>query len=81
MPMHDYYWGAGVWDAWMIFHWLFWLALLALLIWAGIALSRRSRSNDSIDTRTALDLLNERYARGEIERDEYLQSKKDILER
>lgn len=81
MPTHDYYWGAGVWGAWMIFHWLFWPALLALLIWAGIALSRRSRSNDSIDTTTALDLLNERYARGEIERDEYLQSKKDILER
>jgi len=29
----------------------------------------------------ALDILEERYARGEIQRDEYLQKKKDILGR
>lgn len=79
--MHDYYWGQGTWGAWMIFHWLFWLGLLALIIWAAIALSRRSQSIDSSEAKTALDLLNERYARGDIERDEYLQRKKDILER
>lgn len=64
----------------MIFHWLFWLALLALLIWAGFALSRRSRLNDGKEE-TALDLLNERYARGEIDREEYLQRRNDIQER
>lgn len=30
---------------------------------------------------SALDLLEERYARGEIQRDEYLQKKRDILGR
>lgn len=64
----------------MIFHWLFWLALLALLIWAGFALSRRSRLNDGKEE-TALDLLNERYARGEIDREEFLQRRNDIQER
>jgi putative membrane protein len=28
--------------------------------------------------RTPLDILNDRYARGEIEREEYLQRRKDI---
>ena len=79
MPMHDYYWGGGAWGAWMIFHWLFWLVLFALLISAGMALSRRSRSGDR-EEKTALDLLNERYARGDIDREEYLQRRKDIEE-
>lgn len=81
MPMHDYYWGGGVWGAWMIFHWFFWLALLTLLIWAGIGVSRRSRPTHGGNTKSALDLLNERYARGEIEREEYLQRRKDIREK
>lgn len=81
MPMHDYYWGGGGWGAWMIFHWLFWLALLALVIWSGIMLSRRSRWSDSDSPKSALELLNERYARGEIDREEYLQRRKDIEER
>lgn len=81
MPMHDYYWGGGSWGAWMIFHWLFWLVLLALVVWAGIVLARRSGSSDGERTKSALDLLNERYARGEIDRDEYLQRRKDIDER
>lgn len=80
MPMHDYYWGGGAWGAWMIFHWLFWLALLTLLVWAGLGLTRRSRANEGQE-KTALDLLNERDARGEIDREEYLQRRKDIEER
>jgi len=78
--MHDYYWGGAAWGAWIIFHWLFWLALLALLIWAGFALSRRSRLNDGKE-KAALDLLDERYARGEIDREEFMQRRKDIQER
>ncbi|MFZ5465747.1 MAG: SHOCT domain-containing protein [Pseudomonadota bacterium] len=31
--------------------------------------------------RTALDILNEAYARGEISRDEYLQKRADLLEK
>jgi putative membrane protein len=31
--------------------------------------------------RSALDQLDERYARGEIDREEYLERKKDITER
>lgn len=41
MPMHDYYWGGGSWGAWMIFHSLFWLVFLALVVSAAIVLARR----------------------------------------
>lgn len=81
LRLHDNYWGGAGWGAWMIFHWLFWLALLALVIWLRIILSRRSRSNDGDTPKSALELLNERYARGEIDREEYLQRRKGIEER
>ena len=77
MPMH--YWGADAWGGWTLVHGAFWLLLLALLVFGAIALTRRSRSSG--EGSSALDVLNERYARGEIDRDEYLQRKKDILER
>ena len=76
MPMHDYYWGGGAWGAWLIFHWLFWLALLGLLVWAGAVIWRRSRQDG--ESKSALDLLNERYARGDIDREEYLRRRNDI---
>ena len=78
MPMH-YYWNGG-WGGWMIVHAMFWVVLLALLVVVTLAIAR-GRRRGSRESATALDLLNERYARGEIDRDEYLQRKKDILER
>lgn len=77
MPMHAYNWGGGDCGGWMIVHGAFWLLLLVLLVFGTVMLVRRPRSprRDS-----ALDILNERYARGEIDRDEYLQRKKDLLE-
>jgi putative membrane protein len=77
MPMHDYFWGGGGWGGWMLVHGAFWLLLLALIVFGAVVLMRGSRSPGQ---GSALDLLNERYARGEIDRDEYLQRKKDILE-
>lgn len=81
MPMHDYYWAGRDWGAWMIFHGLFWLLLLALVVAAAVILWRGPGWRDSNGPKAPLDLLNERYARGEIDREEYLQRKKDILER
>lgn len=77
MPMHDYYWRGGEWGGWMLVHGAFWLLLLALLVFGAVTLARRPGSSSR---GSALDILNERYARGEIDRDEYLQRKKDILE-
>ena len=57
---------------WML---ILWVALIAFIIWGVIKLSRR---NGSAPKRDPLDTAKERYARGEISREEFEQIKKDL---
>lgn len=67
---------------WMGLGWvfmvLFWvliiLGVVALLRWFGIS----SDGSRNAPRKTPLDILQERYARGEIERDEYEQKRRDL---
>ena len=74
-PMMGYGYAGG----WMMaLNGLTWLALLALgaaIIWR---LADRSRSGPADRRSSGLDALQERYARGEIQREEYLQKKQDL---
>ena len=71
--MHE---GMGWWmafgGAWMI---IFWGGLIALIIWGITKLSGRG---DSTPKRDSLDIAKERYAKGEISREEFEQLKKDL---
>ena len=49
---------------------------IAPVIW--LLSSRSKRPGSDTTEKTALDILNERYARGEIGRDEFEQKKRDI---
>lgn len=73
------------WGAWGIFHAIFWLAILVAVAGACIVMIRRSdadRNGTGNDIKpSAPDQLDDRYARGEIDREEYLPCKQDILER
>ncbi len=64
---------------WMLFGWLwmfiFWGGFIALIVWGVIKLSRR---NNSTSKSSPLDVAKERYARGEISREEFEQLKKDL---
>ncbi|HXJ02319.1 MAG TPA: SHOCT domain-containing protein [Micropepsaceae bacterium] len=62
---------------------LFWLLVLLLLFAALVGVFRRSGGMHDWGERrsTGLAILEERYARGEIDREEYLQKKQDILGR
>ena len=51
------------------------VALVALLAWLALAVRPGSGTEPP---RTAVDLLAARYARGEIDRDEYLERKSDL---
>jgi putative membrane protein len=66
---------------WMILHGVFWLAVLAGVIGLIVTLARRSDPEPRAPGRrssNALTILEERYARGEIQREEYLQKRRDL---
>ena len=77
--MHDWnMWsgGGGMWfgPLWMIL----WLAVIVAVIVAVMRwLSEKGGGGDR-SARGARDILDERYARGEIDRDEYTKRKQDI---
>lgn len=72
-----------VWGWWMPLHGILALLIIVLVILGVVALVRalgaggRHRARDG-GRSPGLDLLEERYARGEIEREEYLQKKRDL---
>ncbi|TCV87433.1 SHOCT domain-containing protein [Sulfurirhabdus autotrophica] len=83
-----YGWDHGGWmfggsGGWMFFGWL-WMALVwlipVLLLFALVKYLfsvRPGNENKSLD-RTALNILDEKYARGELTREEYLQKRNDL---
>ena len=66
--------GMGWWTmlVWMV---IFWAAIIALFVWGITKLSRRG---DITLKQSSLDLAKQRYARGEITREELEQLKKDL---
>lgn len=54
------------------------ILLLALVAYAAVKFSQDSysRNNSKFDKNDALEILNQRYSKGEISDDEYLQKKK-----
>jgi putative membrane protein len=65
-------WGMG-------FGMIIWLVILAAIIAGVVWLVRSQPVGGGQRHSTGLDALEERYARGEIDRDEYLQKKRDIM--
>ncbi|MDD5704256.1 MAG: SHOCT domain-containing protein [Dehalococcoidales bacterium] len=73
------YWFDGGW-IWMIFGFilfvLFWGGLLWLIVWA---VKRTTASKDhGISSLSALDIVKNRYAKGEITKEQFELIKKDI---
>ncbi len=69
--------GMGSWmffgGFWML---LFWGGLIALIIWGITRLSQRESSPNQ--KQDALNIARERYAKGEIGKEEFEQLKKDL---
>ena len=77
-------WMFGGGGGWMIFGWL-WMALIwlipILLLFALIKYlfgSKNTGSAKETPRQTALDILDEAHARGELTREEYLQKRDDL---
>ena len=69
--MGDMGWGM------VIFGWVFMTLIVTLVVWLIWSAGRRPEPSGRGGGR-ALSLLDERYARGAIERDEYLERKSDL---
>jgi putative membrane protein len=71
MPEWNHMGGAGWHMVW------FWLPLVVVIV-ALVLLAARYQGRDSSGGRSALDILKERYAKGEIDRDEFETKKRDL---
>ncbi|NMM38043.1 MAG: SHOCT domain-containing protein [Glaciimonas sp.] len=57
---------------------VFWILILVLIVVLVGRLLGSGSKGDKRQQKTALDILQERYAAGEIQRDEYEQKKRDL---
>lgn len=64
-------------DGWMI---IIWIVIIGLIVWGVIALTKRGGSrSESGSNRTPIGIARERYAKGEITREQFEQIKKDLM--
>jgi putative membrane protein len=75
-------WGYGMWWIWPIFMLIFLVAviigIILLIRWLTTSTGQGARATGTEDS--ALEILRSRYARGEIDREEFEQKKKDLME-
>lgn len=80
------YWNGG--SAWMLFMPLLWIALIGLIVWAVMSLSRGSAScghgcghghgPHTLERESPEDILDRRLASGEIEPDAYAEARRQL---
>jgi putative membrane protein len=57
---------------------LFWIVIIVGIVALAIWLSSSPRGTNKTGSKDALDILKERYARGEIDKDAYLERKREL---
>ncbi len=65
-------WGMG-WG------WILGLIILVLLIWVIIRSINKGKRMGGTEEKSAMDILKERYARGDISKEEFDRKKKDLM--
>lgn len=65
-------WGMGWW-------WIIGIIIIALIVWVVVKTMNNNRSISNVPRKSALDILKERYANGEINKEEFEKIKENIL--
>lgn len=71
------WWGTGYGWLWML---LTWVVVIGVVVWVVTRVSARDGAQGRTGSRDARRILDERFARGEIDEDEY-RRRRDELER
>ncbi|MBF8266459.1 MAG: hypothetical protein HW384_2323 [Dehalococcoidia bacterium] len=58
---------------------LFWVALIALVVWVVRLINRHGQPPREGPSQSPLDIAKTRYARGEITREQFEQLKRDLM--
>lgn len=69
------------WGWWMMFGWLWMVVFWGLVIWAVVYVARRfgGPTDRQPPDRSAIDILEERYARGELTDEEFENRRRRII--
>ena len=71
---HDGFMGGGMW-----FGWVFWIVIIVLVVYLVVRLTNQKSNSKTIQSNeTPLDVLKKRYARGEISKEEFESTKKNL---
>jgi putative membrane protein len=76
--MDGWYFGGWMMAAWALVFIIFWAAVITLIIWAIRKFSNRDSGMTSSVRQTPLEIARERYAKGEITKEQFEQLKRDL---
>lgn len=69
--------GYGMWGGGFIFMFLFWILIIIGIVYLIRSLGNQRREGTPME-KTPLEILKERYAKGEIDKKEYEEKKKEL---
>lgn len=72
----DWFFGGGFFM--LLFMLVFWALIIAGAVWLIRYIAHGNPSSGTLGTKSALDVLKERYVKGEIDKSEFEAKKKDI---
>jgi putative membrane protein len=61
------------------FMWIFWIAVIVGIVFLVKWIVQQSRTGEGSSEQNSLEILKKRYARGEIDKEEFEQKKKGLL--
>lgn len=74
--MMNVQWGYHMMGGWM---WIVWIIIAVVVVWLLLRLVQNTGTQSSQPGESARDVLDRRYASGEINKDEYDRIKQDLL--